>query len=54
MHYHAGIHAERYFRIALGLQAPDSADVDEAFRLSRQFLDTARAGFMQLRMAQVS
>jgi glycosyltransferase involved in cell wall biosynthesis len=54
MHYHAGIHAERYFRIALGLQAPDSADVDEAFRLSRQFLDTARVGFMHLRMAQVS
>jgi glycosyltransferase involved in cell wall biosynthesis len=53
MHYHAGIHAERYFRIALGLQEPDAADVAEAFGLSQQFLDTARAGFAQLRMAHV-
>jgi glycosyltransferase involved in cell wall biosynthesis len=54
MHYHAGIHAERYFRIALGLQTPDPDDVAEAFRLSQQFLDTARAGFMQLRGAHLS
>jgi glycosyltransferase involved in cell wall biosynthesis len=54
MHYHVGIHAERYFRIALGLQAPDPADVDEAFRLSQQFLATARANFMQLRAARVN
>ncbi|TDY24632.1 glycosyl transferase family 2 [Paraburkholderia sp. BL6665CI2N2] len=54
MHYHAGIHAERYFRVALGLQIPDPADVAEAFRVSRQFLETARAGIAQLRTANVT
>jgi len=49
MHYHAGIHAERYFRIALGLEIPDPADVADAFRVSQQFLDTARRGIEQLR-----
>jgi glycosyltransferase involved in cell wall biosynthesis len=53
MHYHAGIHAERYFRVALGLQIPDPADIADAFRFSRQFLDTARAGIAQLRAAKV-
>lgn len=54
MHYHAGIHAERYFRVALGLQIPDPADVADAFRVSRQFLDTARTGIAQLRTARVA
>lgn len=54
MHYHAGIHAERYFRIALGLQTPDPADVADAFRLSKQFLDTALAGIGQLRTASLA
>jgi len=54
MHYHPGIHAERYFRIALGLQTPDPADVADAFRFSRQFLDTACAGIEQLRAARVA
>jgi hypothetical protein len=53
MHYHAGIHAERYFRIALGLQVPDPTDTADAFRFSRQFLDTARAGIAQLRTANL-
>jgi glycosyltransferase involved in cell wall biosynthesis len=53
MHYHVGIHAERYFRVALGLQVPPPADVADAFRYSRQFLDTARAGVRQLRSARV-
>jgi glycosyltransferase involved in cell wall biosynthesis len=53
MHYHAGIHAERYFRVALGLQIPPPADVADAFRYSRQFLDTAQAGVRQLRTARV-
>ena len=52
MHYHAGIHAERYFRIALGMQAPDPVDTADAFRFSRQFLETARAGIEQLRAAR--
>jgi glycosyltransferase involved in cell wall biosynthesis len=53
MHYHAGIHAERHFRIALGLQAADPDDTADAFRFSRQFLDVARAGIAQLRGAKV-
>ncbi|QQC63087.1 glycosyltransferase family 2 protein [Paraburkholderia ginsengisoli] len=53
MHYHTGIHAERYFRVALGLQIPPPADVADAFHYSRQFLDTARAGIAQLRTARV-
>jgi glycosyltransferase involved in cell wall biosynthesis len=54
MHYHAGIHAERYLRVALGLQMPDPADVADAFRFSKQFVDTARAGIAQLRTASVA
>lgn len=54
MHYHAGIHAERYFRVALGMQTPDPADTADAFRFSRQFLDTARTGIAQLRAAGVA
>jgi glycosyltransferase involved in cell wall biosynthesis len=54
MHYHAGIHAERYFRIVLGMRKPDPADLEDAFRFSRQFLDTARAGIEQLRMANAA
>ncbi|NKJ45401.1 glycosyl transferase family A [Burkholderia sp. SG-MS1] len=53
MHYHPGIHAERYFRVALGLQVPAAADIADAFRFSRQFLDTARAGVGRLRAARV-
>jgi glycosyltransferase involved in cell wall biosynthesis len=49
MHYHPRIHAERYFRIALGMQAPVQADVVEAFRLSEQFVETARHAIAQLR-----
>jgi len=54
MHYHSGIHAERYFRIALGMRKPDPVDLDDAFRFSRQFLETARAGIEQLRTASVA
>ena len=54
MHYHPGIHAERYFRIALGLQSADPDDTADSFRLSRQFLDTARAGIAQLHGAKVT
>jgi glycosyltransferase involved in cell wall biosynthesis len=49
MHYHPRIHAERYFRICLGMQTPVQADVAESFRLSAQFVDAARAAFEQLR-----
>lgn len=53
MHYHSGIHAERYFRIALGMRKPDPADLVDAFHFSRQYLEVARAGIAQLRMASV-
>ena len=53
MHYHTGIHAERYFRVVLGMEIPPPADVADAFHFSRQFLDTARAGVKQLRAARV-
>ncbi|CAB3694084.1 hypothetical protein LMG22037_03138 [Paraburkholderia phenoliruptrix] len=51
MHYHAGIHAERYFRIAFGWQTPDPTDVADAFRFSQRFVESARAGIGQLRHA---
>lgn len=54
MHYHVGIHAERYFRIALGLQTPDPADVADAFRFSRQYLDTALSAIAQLRATKIA
>jgi glycosyltransferase involved in cell wall biosynthesis len=49
MHYHPRVHAERYFRICFGMQAPNPADVEESFRLSAQFVEAARAGIEQLR-----
>jgi hypothetical protein len=54
MHYHPGIHAERYLRIALGMDEPEGAQVADAIRSSRQFVDTARAAIAQLRMASVA
>lgn len=53
MHYHTGIHAERYFRIAFGWLTPDPADVADAFCVSQRFLDRARAGIGQIRRACV-
>lgn len=49
MHYHPRIHAERYFRISLGMQAPVAADVEDSFRLSVQFLEAAKASIALLR-----
>lgn len=49
MHYHPGIHAERYFRIFMGEQQPRPEDVDEAFRLSEAFVKAATANVVQLR-----
>jgi glycosyltransferase involved in cell wall biosynthesis len=54
MHYHPGIHAERYLRIALGMDEPEGAMVADAIRSSRQFVDTARAAIAQLRTASVT
>ncbi|MGF6769814.1 glycosyltransferase involved in cell wall biosynthesis [Paraburkholderia sp. GAS199] len=52
MHYHAGIHAERYFRIALGMQIASPVDTAEAFHYSQRFLDAARTGVGQLLAAR--
>lgn len=49
MHYHPRIHAERYFRIVMGMQAAKPEDVAESFRLSGQFVEAARASMTQLR-----
>ncbi|WP_025598288.1 glycosyltransferase family 2 protein [Burkholderia sp. WSM2230] len=54
MHYHAGIHAERYFRIAFGWLTPDPADVADAFCFSQRFLERARAGIGQVRGACIN
>lgn len=48
MHYHAGIHAERFFKIRMGMQAPQPADDSEAVRLSSQFVVAAQASIAQL------
>jgi glycosyltransferase involved in cell wall biosynthesis len=53
MHYHPGIHAERYFRIALGMQVADTADLNESFHFSRQYLDIARESVVRLRAASL-
>jgi hypothetical protein len=54
MHYHPGIHAERYFRIAFGWLTPSPADVTDAFSFSQRFLDRAQAGIAQLRGADLA
>ncbi|RFU43705.1 glycosyltransferase family A protein [Paraburkholderia sp. DHOC27] len=49
MHYHARIHAERYFRIFMGMQQARPEDVAESFRLSEVFVEAAKANLAQLR-----
>jgi glycosyltransferase involved in cell wall biosynthesis len=49
MHYHAGIHAERFLNIQLGFVEPDRDIQDETVRCSKAFLDEARANLAQLR-----
>lgn len=53
MHYHPGIHAERFFRIMMGMREPVAFDVEDSLRYSGQFAATARAAIAQLRMARV-
>ncbi|MGF6959529.1 hypothetical protein QFZ97_005459 [Paraburkholderia youngii] len=48
-HYHPEIHAERFFRIHLGLEQPVHEDVVEAWRLSQRFVASAEAAIAQLR-----
>lgn len=53
MHYHPGIHAERFLRIMMGLHEPPPDDVANALRHSSQYAETAYAGIAQLRAARV-
>lgn len=48
-HYHPTIHAERFFRIHLGMEQPIHGEVVEALRLSQQFVAGAEAAIAQLR-----
>jgi glycosyltransferase involved in cell wall biosynthesis len=48
-HYHPAIHAERFFRIHMGMEQPDHEEVVEALRLSQQFVAAAEAAIAQLR-----
>jgi glycosyltransferase involved in cell wall biosynthesis len=49
MHYHVGIHAERFFRIQTGLDTPDPGDNAAVIQFSRQFLEQAIGVVRQLR-----
>jgi len=49
MHYHEGIHAERFFRIQTGLDTPDPGDNAAVIQFSRQFLKQAIGVVRQLR-----
>ncbi|MBC8735391.1 glycosyltransferase family 2 protein [Paraburkholderia sp. UCT31] len=48
-HYHPAIHAERFFRIHLGMEQPVHQEVVEAWRLSQRFVASAEAAIAQLR-----
>jgi glycosyltransferase involved in cell wall biosynthesis len=48
-HHHPGIHAERFFRIYMGMKAAVPEEVVEALRLSQQFVAGAEAALAQLR-----
>ncbi len=48
MHHHEGIHAERYFRIQLGLHTPDPGDVAAILQGSQQYLEQAIAAVKAL------
>jgi glycosyltransferase involved in cell wall biosynthesis len=49
MHYHAGIHAERFLNAMLGFEEPDPVARDETMRCSKVFRDSAVANMAQLR-----
>lgn len=48
-HYHPGIHAERFFRIHMGMERPLYEEVVEALRLSQRFVASAELALAQLR-----
>jgi glycosyltransferase involved in cell wall biosynthesis len=54
MHYHAGIHAERFLDIQLGFAEADPVMTAETVRCSRAFLDAAIANVRQLRALSVT
>jgi glycosyltransferase involved in cell wall biosynthesis len=54
MHYHEGIHAERFFRIQTGLDTPDPGDNAAVIQFSRQFVNQAIAVVKQWRGLNVN
>jgi glycosyltransferase involved in cell wall biosynthesis len=54
MHYHSGIHAERFLNIQLGFAEADAVVTAETLRCSRAFLDAALANVRQLRTLDVT
>jgi glycosyltransferase involved in cell wall biosynthesis len=49
MHYHDGVHAERFMAIQMGFTQADPAVAAQVMRASQAFLDTARANLRQVR-----
>lgn len=49
MHYHAGVHAERFLNIQMGFAEADPVLAAEMVRCSRAFLDAARESVRQVR-----
>lgn len=49
MHYHAGIHAERFLNIQMGFVEADPATTAETVRCSKAFLDAAIESVRQVR-----
>ncbi|WP_433704077.1 glycosyltransferase family 2 protein [Paraburkholderia sacchari] len=49
MHYHDGIHAERFLNIQMGFVQADPATTAETVRCSQAFLDAALASVQQMR-----
>ncbi|MFX1763614.1 glycosyltransferase family A protein [Paraburkholderia sp. A1RI-2L] len=49
MHYHDGIHAERFLNIQMGFAQADPAATAETVRCSQAFLDAALASVRQMR-----
>lgn len=48
MHHHARSHGAQFFRISMGMQAPDPVEVREGIRLTREFVMAVEAGIRQL------
>lgn len=54
MHWHAGIHAERFLNIQMGFTEADPVANEATLRASLAWLDNARASVQQLRALQIT